>query len=117
MDRAALGAALVGFGLNLLGHYFPPTSPLLSWLLLAAIIAAVVAFYAPGAYAAYKAAVNRKPGVRLSTALNGAALMFRPGLYTPEGLLWRKRVLWWYCAYVVFVFTGLAIGWATGQIA
>jgi hypothetical protein len=115
-DCAALGAALVGAGLSALLHYAPPASQLLSGLLVAAIMASVLAFYAPGSYAAYKAAANRKSDVRFWTAFQGSSLLFRPGLYTPEGLLWRKKLLWWYCAYAIFVFTGVTICWAAGLI-
>jgi hypothetical protein len=91
-------------------------TPVQWWLLTAFAMCSVLALYAPGIYAGFKAAANRKPGVNFWTAFSGVSLTFRPGLYTPEGLSWRKKVLWWNCVWVVFVFVGTAIAWATGLL-
>jgi len=64
---------------------------------------------------AYKAAVNRKPGVRFLTAFENTNLMFRKSLYTPEGLRWvaiYRR--WWFGAAVFFSLMGLFY-WLTGE--
>ena len=63
-------------------------------------------FTVRGAYATYKAGINRKPGYSFRTAANPQSLLFRDAPYTDEGKKWcatfQRCFFGWLAMFILF---------------